>query len=429
MAKRQQLGPYLTGHKRWVSSVAFSSDNRTLASLGGDDNIILWDIAAPHRLGQSLRGHSSPVESLAFTPDGTALISCAHTEARITGEKSQNEIRFWDMATRKERSAPFMCTTGRVSQIAVDPTGKTLELASCRSSGFGAEIEIYLCDVYSRQPRSAPPPIRADGVHCMAFSPDGRTLASGGELIEGGWSKGEGDIRFWDVNTGQSLGTPMIGHGRFVSGLKFNPDGRVVASSSLSDTILWDVATHHQVSQPFPGRETAFNREGKILAIYIHNDSTGANSIAFRDVATGQPIGQPITGITEVILSMAFSADGKTLMSLGVDDVGSRTISLWNVTLRQRLGLPITTQNGVLRTVIFSPNSKILASGSDDGAVTVWDLNLDSWLVRAGRIANRNLSTTEWNQYLGADSRYRPTFPNLPLDEGISLTGPTGKGK
>jgi WD40 repeat protein len=117
VAKRQQLGPYLTGHKRWVSSVAFSSDNRTLASLGGDNNIILWDVAAPHRLGQSLHGHSSPVESLAFTPDGATLISCAQVKAQTTREKNQHEIRFWDVATHQERSAPSICTTGRVSQI------------------------------------------------------------------------------------------------------------------------------------------------------------------------------------------------------------------------------------------------------------------------------------------------------------------------
>ena len=53
-----------------------------------------------------------------------------------------------------------------------------------------------------------------------------------------------------------------------------------------------------------------------MLAIYVHNDSTGEDSIAFRDVETGRLIGQPITGITDVILSMAFSADGRTLVFL-----------------------------------------------------------------------------------------------------------------
>ena len=116
-------------------------------------------------------------------------------------------------------------------------------------------------------------------------------------------------------------------------------------------------------------------------------------------------------------------------MSLGVDDTESRTISLWDVTSRRRLGLHFTPQNGVLRNVIFSPNGKILASGSEDGAIILWDLNFDSWLGRAGRIANRNLSTIEWNQFLGLDSPYHRTFPNLPTNEDTSPDAPAGKGK
>ncbi len=157
--KRQQIGPSLTGHTRWVSSVSFSSNKRMLASAGGDNTIILWDVAAPHRLGQLLQGHSGPVESLAFTPDGITLISCAQLTARTAGEQNQNEIRFWDVATGRERGAPLKCTTGRVSQIAVDPSGKTLAVASRQESPDGGtsfkEIEICLYDVSSRQPRRA----------------------------------------------------------------------------------------------------------------------------------------------------------------------------------------------------------------------------------------------------------------------------------
>jgi WD40 repeat protein len=416
--KRQQIGPSLTGHTRWVSSVSFSSNKRMLASAGGDNTIILWDIAAPHRLGQSLQGNSGPVESLAFTPDGMTLISCAQLTARTGEEKNQNEIRFWDAATGQERGVPLKCTTGRVSEIAVDPSGKTLAVASRPESPgggtFSKEIEICLYDVSSRQPRRLPFSIQTDGVYCIAFSPDGKTLVSGGTAKE---SDDSGEIDFWEVNTGRPLSAPVIGHKRFVSGLEFSPDGKSMASSSLDDTILWDVATHHQRGQPFPGSATAFNPEGKMLAIYVHNYSTGENSIAFRDVETGRLNGQPITGITDVILSMAFSADGRTLVSLGVSDAETRTISLWDVASRRRLGLPFTPQSGVLEKVIFSPNGKMLASGSADGATILWDINFESWLVRAGGIANRNLSTVEWNQYLGPDSRYHRTFPNLPSNE------------
>ena len=68
----------------------------------------------------------------------------------------------------------------------------------------------------------------------------------------------------------------------------------------------------------------------------------------------------------------------------------------------------------------------MLASGSADGTTILWDINFESWLVRAGRIANRNLSTVEWNQYLGPDSRYQRTFPNLPPNEGTTEMNPQG---
>ena len=195
-----------------------------LASAGGDNTIILWDVAAPHRLGQLLQGHSGPVESLAFTPDGITLISCAQLTARTAGEQNQNEIRFWDVATGRERGAPLKCTTGRVSQIAVDPSGKTLAVASRPESPDGGtsskEIEICLYDVSSRQPRRVPLSIQTDGVYCIAFSPDGKTLVSGGTAKE---RDDSGEIHFWEVNTGRSLGAPVMGHKRFVKGLEFGP--------------------------------------------------------------------------------------------------------------------------------------------------------------------------------------------------------------
>ena len=40
----------------------------------------------------------------------------------------------------------------------------------------------------------------------------------------------------------------------------------------------------------------------------------------------------------------------------------------------------------------------------------------ESWLNRACRMANRNLTKAEWRQYLG-DLPYRKTCPDLPEPE------------
>jgi len=63
-----------TGHTRSANAVAFSPDNRWLAS-GGKDNVIkIWDLATGNVL-RTLYGHTSNVNALAVSPDGKLLAS------------------------------------------------------------------------------------------------------------------------------------------------------------------------------------------------------------------------------------------------------------------------------------------------------------------------------------------------------------------
>jgi WD40 repeat protein len=73
-------------------------------------------------------------------------------------------------------------------------------------------------------------------------------------------------------------------------------------------------------------------------------------------------------------------------------------------------------------SVAFSPDGKMLATGSGDGTVVIWDIELASWRDRACQIANRNLTQDEWQGYIGGQEPYRATCDAYPLDTDTSST-------
>jgi WD40 repeat protein len=109
------------------------------------------------------------------------------------------------------------------------------------------------------------------------------------------------------------------------------------------------------------------------------------------------------------VISIAFSSDGKILASGGDDG----SVILWDLQTRQPIGEPLRGHDEGVNSVAFSSDGKILASGGVDGSVILWDMKIDSWKERACHIANRNLTRSEWTQYLKNEA-YHQTCPNVP---------------
>ena len=325
----------LEGHADGVRAVSFSPDGTLLASGGGegfqeDGTVKLWDVET-HTNIATLYGHTGPVLSVTFSPDGSTLASGS----------GDGTVKLWDVAT-KQNIATFKHAVGGVASVSFSPDGKTLASASLSFSFFDANLDdgtVELWDVATKQNIATLQVIATS----VAFSLDGTLLASGTL---------DGTVELWDVATKQNIAT-LQRHTYWVWSVAFSPDGKTLASGALDEdaTIkLWNVATRENIATlQAPGVSVAFSLDGTLLA-------SASDVVELWDAVTGVNIAT-LQGHTDLVYSVAFSPDGKTLASGSEDDM----VKLWDVS-------PYITP--------ITPPESLTEDVNHDGIVNIQDLVL-----------------------------------------------------
>lgn len=329
-----------------IHSVAFSPDCQSLAT--GGDFVHLWPLDSD-RPPMFLPGHNNVVFSVAFSPDGQLM-------ATTGGDRV---IRIWDVATGQTRHR-YLAHTRPIFDLAFSPDGKRLA-----SSDKGGTIQLW--NPKSEQGR-CPFPIdfRVNDLR-VAFSPKDETLAVAhhGDPPVSLWRASvSGDVELLHEYSSDSQNLPPM---QCIQWIEYSPNGRYLAVASVTGQVLLDrelrpVRTHRESRVPVPtAHQLAFSTGGLVA----ESAAGDVGKVSITEAESGRPV-LNLDGYRGI----AFSPDGKWL---AVESAKSLfAIELWDIEHGQSVAL-IPGHTGQIFSMAFSANGRFLVSGSADGSVRLWD--------------------------------------------------------
>jgi WD40 repeat protein len=378
-----------------ASCVAISPDGKHLAAGGGKfvngpGEIKLWNLATAAEV-RSINLSNGCVAHLAFHRDSRhlAAASLLPQSTYLSGVQAEL-VDILDVETGK-----FLLQTGADSDamvcVAFSPDGGCVA-----SSNVGGAVRLW--DAHTGKQIRV---FRREGTgesHAVQFSPDGRLLAA---------TNGDGTIQIWDAETGEEFRT-LRGHTAPVYGIAFHPrDGRLFSAASDGTIKVWNPIQASEAfifdgqRQPKPVFQVIFSPNGRLLA------SSGMGTTIVWDAQTGLQL----VSLEEPEIPAGFTPDSRFLVGASRES----GLGLWDLETglqARRIG---RRQNAVHAVALSGDGRRLAALSFFENTITIWDVGRGEELCKLNCPASRDplMAFSPHGSYLAMATDHTATIWDL----------------
>jgi WD40 repeat protein len=402
--------------------VALSADGSLVAAGGLDGVVTVMELGRGDQLANMV--HENEIRAVGLSPDGSRLATADLGGVRLWSSAGR-QIALRDAPVYRARNLVFS-SDGRflaaiggnppLSLMGVADPYLTTTLASSRDVEDNVVSSHYLVAIAQgyKQLRvwevaggRELPAIELSDVDELKFDPSGMFLA-----IKQREGRTATVIRIWDLAQGRELARRSFeGRGNFA----VSPNARFLATNigekGTGDAPeyfadVWDLSTSARVARIRQDSDEAlvrFDPSGQRLL------TAGGQAQQVEVRVWELPSGRLAARLAHQadIDALEFSSDATAVATLS-----GGSVYVWQLSTGELMTQ--IAEAGRITDLQFSGDGRQLLTGATDGVATLWIWRTDDLRAEACRRLTRNLSVSEWQQYLGATPP-QPTCANLPV--------------